>query len=72
MLNIVLLAIGIILVGLSLRILSITFRAKKSDRIDIMSKSSGIFIEHGMVRAKGRLGVEADKKISDTYFSSLI
>jgi hypothetical protein len=72
MLNIVFLAIGIISVGLSLRILAIKFRTKKSDITDIMSKSSGIFIEHGMVRAKGRVGVEADKKISDTYFSSVI
>jgi hypothetical protein len=72
MLNILLLAIGFISVGLSFRILLITLRAKEADRKDIMSKSSGIFIEHGMVRAKNRNGVEADQKISDIYYSSVI
>ena len=72
MLNIIILAVGVILIGFSFRVLLISIRVQKAPKKEILSRTSGIFIEHGMIRAKGRVGVEADKKLSDVYYSSVV
>jgi len=72
MINIILLTFGIILLTVGVRILLVVNHERKNKASDVIGKHSGIFIEHGMVRATDRIGVQADKKLSDVYCNSVI
>ena len=71
MIQILMLMSGVFLIGVGARILLILNRSKKTETEAILKRESGIFIEHGMVRAQNRIGVEADKKLSDVYYNSV-
>lgn len=71
MIEISMLVVGAFLVAIGVRILIILNKANKVDKDKILKRESGIFIEHGMVRAKNRVGVEADSKLSDVYYNSI-
>ena len=71
MMEISMLIVGAILAVISVKMLMVLHKASKIDSAKILKRESGIFIEHGMVRAENRVGVEADSKLSDVYYNSI-
>lgn len=64
-----LLILGTILLVACIVSFKILRKVKKLDEKTALKSTSGIFIEHGMVRSKDGKGVEADQKLSHSYYS---
>ena len=77
-LNTVLLVIGLVGLLFSLKLLLISYRARKgishstySHNVDRARFESGIYIEHGMVNNKKDDNVKAEYKLSNSFFESI-
>lgn len=71
MINILMLVLGATLILVGGLMLKTLWKVRFVDEKEELNRGSGIFIEHGMVRAEGRIGVEADKKLSVAFYSTL-
>ncbi|WP_394228403.1 hypothetical protein [Pseudoalteromonas spongiae] len=71
MINILMLVGGAALILVGGLMLKTLWKVRSVDENKELNRGSGIFIEHGMVRAENRIGVEPDKKLSEAFYSTL-
>ena len=72
MINILMLVGGAVLILIGGLMLKILWKVRSLDENKELNRESGIFIEHSMTRAENRVGVESDKKLSETFYRTLM